>query len=321
MNSSLLINFIVIIVFIVIFYYIYQKQQKSYNKEIKNIKLQNIKSLETANAIHIKHLNESIEQLEASTEERLEVQKQKFQENLNEKDNYINSLYEISMTQSEILTYQLLTEIKQQFITENLIYEPEMIIMNNIFIPYVENQQTLIKQIDHLILHPVGLFIIETKKLKNTIVHGLTKEELGEQEILFDAIFPDVNAQVEQTFMIEPQENTSYANREIKIIKEVSPVLEVNKTTEILTRYLNVKTTFNQAIKPIVYYSNSETETNKLINYSELKEVPLFTNPSEMTHYFRDQITNREHVLEIEEMYEIKSSIEEFSNKKELNIT
>lgn len=321
MNSSLIINFIVIIVLIVIFYYIYQKQQKSYNKELKSIKLQNIKSLETANAIHIKHLNESIEQLEASTEERLEVQKQKYQENLNEKDDYINSLYEISMTQSEILTYQVLTEIKQQFITENLIYEPEMIIMNNVFIPYVENQQTLIKQIDHLILHPVGLFIIETKKLKNTIVHGLTKEELGEQEILFDAIFPDVNAQVEQTFMIEPQENTSYANREIKIIKEVSPVLEVNKTTEILTRYLNVKTTFNQVIKPIVYYSNSETETNKLINYSELKEVPLFTNPSEMTHYFRDQITNREHVLEIEEMYEIKSIIEEFSNKKELNIT
>lgn len=321
MNSSLIINFIVIIVLIVIFYYIYQKQQKSYNKELKSIKLQNIKSLETANAIHIKHLNESIEQLEASTEERLEVQKQKYQENLNEKDDYINSLYEISMTQSEILTYQVLTEIKQQFITENLIYEPEMIIMNNVFIPYVENQQTLIKQIDHLILHPVGLFIIETKKLKNTIVHGLTKEELGEQETLFDAIFPDVNAQVEQTFMIEPQENTSYANREIKIIKEVSPVLEVNKTTEILTRYLNVKTTFNQVIKPIVYYSNSETETNKLINYSELKEVPLFTNPSEMTHYFRDQITNREHVLEIEEMYEIKSIIEEFSNKKELNIT
>lgn len=319
MNSSLLINIIIILGLIILFYYFFQKQQKTYNKEIKNVKLQNIESLETSNDIHIKHLNKTIEQLEAATEEQLKRQEQKYQAYLNEKDKYINNIYKISMSQGEILTFQLLKEIKQQFIAENLIYQPEMIIMNNIFIPSIENGQTSVRQIDHLVILPVGLIIIETKPLKNTIIHGLTKENLDDKGALFEVLFSNENPDVEQTFMIETEKNVHNLHHEIKIISQVSPVIEIKKTTEILTRYLMNKTTFNQSIQPIVYFNNSNSDKNKLINYSKLTEVPLLTDSNDVIHYFKERLKNEDPVIEIEKMYEIKSIIEDFNNGNYFN--
>src|SRR5699024_7720163 len=79
----------------------------------------------------------------------------------------------------------------------------EMLILNNIFIPYLDQQQKTVRQIDHLIVLPTGVFIIETKHLKDIVVHGLKKESLGQYASFFKAIFLNEENNYEKTFVIE----------------------------------------------------------------------------------------------------------------------
>src|SRR5690625_7216805 len=139
MEKSILINVIIILVLALLFYFIYRKQKNSYDQEIKNLKLQIITSLEEANDEHRKYLNETVVQLEAASEEKLEMQEQKYLEDINEKDKYINNLYKMYMKRGEILTYKLLREIKQELILANMINDSDKFIINNIIIIYLNN--------------------------------------------------------------------------------------------------------------------------------------------------------------------------------------
>jgi|GEM_PF-4890486 len=316
MEKSILINVIIILVLALLFYFIYRKQKNSYDQEIKNLKLQIITSLEEANDAHRKYLNETVVQLEAASEEKLEMQEQKYLEDINEKDKYINNLYKMSMSRGEILTYQLLREIKQELILANMINDSEMLILNNIFIPYLDQQQKTVRQIDHLIVLPTGVFIIETKHLKDIVVHGLKKESLGQYASFFKALFPNEENNSEKTFVIEGQSTSSQVQREIKIIDQKNPAIEVKKTAQILTSYLKEKMSFNQLIKPIVYFNYSTSKQNYVLNYSELKDVPIFTEREEVTNYLKDQLTIQERVFEVEDMLEIKLIIDEFNDQK-----
>src|SRR5699024_7666413 len=316
MDKSILINIIIILVLALLLYFIYRNQKNAYTQEIKNLKLQIITSLEEANDSHRKYLNETVVQLEAASEEKLEMQEQKYLEDINEKDKYINNLYKMSMSRGEILTYQLLREIKHELISENIIHDAEMIILNNIFIPYLDNQQKTVRQIDHLIVLPTGVFIIETKHLKDIIIHGLTKESLGQYASFLEALFPNEESNIEKTFVIESQSKLPHSQKEIKIIDQKNPALEVKKTAQILTSYLKEKLEFDQLIKPLVYFNYSESENNRVINYSELKDIPIFTERNEVSHYFKDQLTIHERVFEIEDMLEIKQIIDEFNDQK-----
>lgn len=320
MDNSILINVIIVLVLVIIFYFIYKKQKDASNQEIKNLKLQIITSLEEANDTHRKYLNETVLQLEAASEEKLEAQEQKYLEDINEKDKYINNLYKMSMSRGEILTYQLLREIKQQLISENIIDETEMVIMNNIFIPYVDNQQKTVRQIDHLIVLPTGVFIIETKHWKDVIIHGLTKDSLGKHAALFDALFPNEPDNIEKTFVIESQNKLSHSQREIKLYNQKNPALEVKKSGQILTSYFKERLDFDQLIQPIVYFNYSESEQNRVINYSELKEVPIMTERETVIQYFKDQLTSQNRVFEVDEMLEIESIIDEFNDQKNFDL-
>lgn len=320
MDKSLLINILIVLILVILFYFIYKKQKNSYNQEVKDLKLQNIISLEEVNDSHRSYLNDTVLQLEAANEEKLETQEQKYLEDINEKDKYINNLYKMSMSRGEILTYQLLREIKQELISENIISDPEMIILNNIFIPYLDKQLKTVRQIDHLVILPTGISIIETKHLRNIVIHGLKKENLGEHATLFEALFPNEQANVEKTFVIESEHRLSDSQGEVKIIDQKNPALEVKKTAQILTSYLKEKLEFDQLIKPLVYFNYSKSNKNHVINYSELKDTPIFTERNEMSHYYKDQLTSQERVFEGDEMLQIKLIIDEFNDQKNFDL-
>ena len=314
-DKSILIG-IITLVLVILFLFLFKRQRDSYSQQVKSLKLQIITSLEEANDSQRNYLNETILQLEAASAEKLKVQEQKYLADINEKDKYINNLYKMSMSRGEILTYQLLREIKQELISENIIYESEMMILNNVFIPYLDNQQKTVRQIDHLIILPTGISIIETKHMRDVIIHGLTKESMGKHATLFEALFPNEQTNIEKTFIINSQNKLPYSQREIKIIGQSNPALKVKKTAQILTSYLKEKLTFDQLIKPLVYFNYSQSDKNYVINYSELKDIPIFTERNEVSHHFKDQLTIQERVFEVDEMEQIKLIIDEFNDQK-----
>src|SRR5699024_1319786 len=105
MEKSILINVIIILVLALLFYFIYRKQKNPYDQEIKNPKLPVITAVEEANDGHRENLNEAGEQLEPASEQKLEVQEQKYLEDRNEKAKYSNNLSNMSMSRVAILTY------------------------------------------------------------------------------------------------------------------------------------------------------------------------------------------------------------------------
>src|SRR5690625_4725752 len=120
------------------------------------------------------------------------------------------------MIRVKIITYQLLRVIKQKIILANMIKDSKILILNNIFIPYLDQQQKTVRQIDHLIVLPTGVFIIETKHLKDIVVHGLKKESLGQYASFFKALFPNEENNSEKTFVIEGQSTSSQVQRKIR---------------------------------------------------------------------------------------------------------
>src|SRR5699024_291963 len=161
------------------------------------------------------------------------------------------------------------------------------------FIPYLDQQQKTVRQIDHLIVLPTGVFIIETKHLKDIVVHGLKKESLGQYASFFKALFPNEENNSEKTFVIEGQSTSSQVQREIKkkIKDQKNTAKEMKKTAQILTSYLKEKMSLNQLIKPNVYFNYSTSKQNYVLKYSELKDVPIFTEREEVTNYLKDQLT------------------------------
>src|SRR5699024_8441971 len=97
----------------------------------------------------------------------------------------------------------------------------------------------------------------------------------------------------EKTFVIEGQSTSSQVQREIKIIDQKNPAIEVKKTAQILTSYLKEKMSFNQLIKPIVYFNYSTSKQNYVLNYIELKDVTIFTEREEVTNYLKDKKSTR----------------------------
>src|SRR5699024_11930213 len=115
-----------------------------------------------------------------------------------------------------------------------------------------------------------GVFIIETKHLKDIVVHGLKNESLGHYARFFKALFPNEENNSEKTFVIEGHSTSSHVQREIKIIDQKNPAIEVKKTAQILTSYLKEKMSFNHLIKLVVYCNYSVSNHNYVLNYSEL---------------------------------------------------
>src|SRR5699024_12779162 len=119
---------------------------------------------------------------------------------------------------------------------------------------------------------------------KDIVVHGLKKESLGQYASFFKALFPNEENNSEKTFVIEGQSTSSQVQREIKIIDKKNHAIEVKKTTQILTRYLKEKMSFNQIIKPIVYFNYSTSKQNYDINFNVLKDVYIFTDIRDITN-------------------------------------
>lgn len=312
MDKMWLITISIIIVLGIIFYYIYKNQRTSYTKEIKRLKMETIDRIDQNNNDNRNYLNEIVEQVETSAQSKLEQVEQEFMSIVHEKDKYINKLYKMSVNRGEILTYQLLREIKMELIEDHLIEEEDILILNNIFVPYNNGKSKTVRQIDQLIILPTGVYIIETEHLSDVVVHGLTKEKLGEYAVIFDVMFPEDAKDIEKTFVIIPGDQSSEHSKETRIVSQNNPGIEVRETARILTSYLSKEIKFNQIIKQIVYFNYSESVKNRVLNFSTLENINVFTDRDQVSNYFKNELTSQERVVSREELQTIKSALRKF---------
>ncbi|MEM5840103.1 nuclease-related domain-containing protein [Bacillus sp. LMB3902] len=182
-------------------------------------------------------------------------------------DEYINNLKKYSRNSGEVITHTILTELKEKLISEGKINENEMVIMGNVFVPYEENGETKTRQIDHLVILPSDIYIIETKYWRGTVIHGINRKNAesiaNDFSFVFEQLFPKANSDTEKTIIFMKNSNIdkdSEQKNSINISYYDNPRNQVMDTMYKLRNFLITYNNKFNYVEPIVYFGYPRTK-------------------------------------------------------------
>ncbi|MFE0391418.1 nuclease-related domain-containing protein [Bacillus licheniformis] len=211
-------------------------------------------------------------------------------------DEYINNLKKYSRNSGEVITHTILTELKEKLISEGKINENEMVIMGNVFVPYEENGETKTRQIDHLVILPSDIYIIETKYWRGTVIHGINRKNAesiaNDFSFVFEQLFPKANSDTEKTIIFMKNSNIdkdSEQKNSINISYYDNPRNQVMHTMYKLRNFLITYNNKFNYVEPIVYFGYPEDKENRVIDYST-KDKNRFTSKASLCEYFKNEV-------------------------------
>lgn len=196
----------------------------------------------------------------------------------------------------EIITHNLLNDLKDDFIRNNLLKYDEMIIMPNIFI-LDENKNS--RQLDHLIILPQGLYLIETKHWKGHIVLGMTKDNCGTK---FSFLPKILDSSKEETLVFDKDDSGL-------IVKNYgNPLSQVSDSARILSNYINSELGRTVWINALVFFNYEKKHV--VHDWSTNKKVTRVTSQTELDRFFRNEVTTKNRKYNATEINEIKVNLE-----------
>ncbi|MEH6891979.1 nuclease-related domain-containing protein [Bacillus sp. JJ864] len=223
----------------------------------------------------------------------------KLENSIQEMSEYIKDLHKNSTNAGEIITHQLLKELKKELVEQKIISPSEMYIMPNIFVPYPFNGELRTRQIDHLVLLPTGVYVIETKYWRGKIVHGLTTQTANPFSFIIDAMSKTKqDREKEQTLVFVPsstKDENGIESTTIQVRSYGEPTTKAKRTTKILYDYLTSrhgkKISF---IKPIVYfgYTPNANTIDGIIDLSPDTTVPRLNGSNQLKQFFKDELSS-----------------------------
>ncbi len=292
-----------------------KKQHKIFMEEIERNHSETAATIQEANESH----KTEYEKLESSLYQHYHDEIKRINDNfvqkLNDKDKYIETLQEFSINRGEVETHNLLQELKYELVGEGVITYNEMIIGGNLFVPIWEDGNLYTRQIDHLVLLPTGVYVIETKHWAGTVLHGVTKNNQNDEtlSILLDNMFSSYELKKEQTLVIKKMLNKNRkvdgrSQLELRLLSYGNPAAQVMRTALELRKLLLKENKKSNFVTPIVYYSYSSDEENKVINYSENQNVNVCIEKEELAAFFKNQLAEENTLFtasDLENIYRI----------------
>jgi 2-phospho-L-lactate transferase/gluconeogenesis factor (CofD/UPF0052 family) len=263
------------------------KKEKAKQKEMRNDHYQELAA--------IKELQKaSMETAAATFDEKVTLLSESYKreieklmiENEDIRKNYRN--------QGEIITHQILENFKSDLIRKRIISPDEMIIMPNIFIPEVNGN---IRQIDHIVLYPTGIYVIETKNWKGHIVMGMTRKGSPKFSFLADLL----DSEKEETLIFDKAESGALTLKTYE-----NPIKQVQQTAVILSNYLKSQD-IETWINILVFFNHDEKE---LHDWSDNSIVKRFTNKEELQQFFINELTSQKRIYGAFQLNNIKHLIE-----------
>lgn len=257
-------------------------------------------------------LEQAVKEVFQQTQQEHETAVAKMQENMNELNNYIEEIQKYSRNTGEIITHQILSELKKNWVANGTLSETDMHIIPNVFIPFVSKGQVRTRQIDHLILLPVGIYVVETKYWRGKIVHGLNKTRAKDFSFLLDMI-PN-NKKSTQTLVFIPStssDETGNAVNTIQVRSYGEPTDQASRTAVTLNEYLNALVQWKVPyVTPVVYFGYpNQGNMNGLVDLSKENKVTRFTSAEQLQNFFKQELTKPQKLSAVQ-LQEIKSIVE-----------
>lgn len=182
------------------------------------------------------------------------------------------------------------------FIRNNLLKHDEMIIMPNIFIP---DKYDNTRQLDHLIILPQGLYLIETKHWKGHIVLGMTKDNCGTK---FSFLHKLLDSSKEETLVFNKEDSGLIAKN------YGNPISQVAQSAGILSDYIKEKLDWTGWINALVFFNYEGDQT--VHDWSTDRKVTRITSQTEFDQFFRNEVTTKNRKYNATKINEIKVIIE-----------
>lgn len=187
-----------------------------------------------------------------------------------------------------------------------------MYIIPNVFIPFTYNGKVRTRQIDHLILLPVGIYVVETKYWRGKIIHGLTKKRAKDFSFLLDVI-PNSKKDA-QTLVFIPSQSIDETGKLVNTIQVRSygePTDQASKTAVTLNEYLNTQLSWKVPyITPVVYFGYPNQGNNGLIELANENKVNRFNTADQLQNFFRQELV-KSPKLNTVQLQEIKFIVEQ----------
>jgi Nuclease-related domain len=223
--------------------------------------------------------------------------------------NQINEYRKYSRNFGEVTTHHILEKMREELVTSEVISSiDDIIIMGNVFIPFINQNQDVhshSRQIDHLVISRKGIFVIESKYWKGTILYGLNKKRANEFSFILEAFYPKIKDQDEKTIVFRSPSDAG-ENKEIQVVSYDDPAKQVKSAAWTLNQFLKSKG-INIYCTPIVYFGYQEKNFK---NYSNLNEPLVYDKEKEFINLFSNELTSRKNIEHIN-LEQIKNIIEE----------
>ncbi|MCY7775645.1 nuclease-related domain-containing protein, partial [Bacillus licheniformis] len=161
---------------------------------------------------------------------------------------------------------------------------------------YEENGETKTRQIDHLVILPSDIYIIETKYWRGTVIHGINRKNAesiaNDFSFVFEQLFPKANSDTEKTIIFMKNSNIdkdSEQKNSINISYYDNPRNQVMDTMYKLRNFLITYNNKFNYVEPIVYFGYPEDKENRVIDYST-KDKNRFTSKASLCEYFKNEV-------------------------------
>ncbi|MED0673978.1 nuclease-related domain-containing protein [Aneurinibacillus aneurinilyticus] len=232
---------------------------------------------------------------------------------------YISDVKAYSRNAGEIVTHQVLEGIKAELIEEGCLSSYDMLIIPNVFIPISSKQGLKTRQIDHLVLLPTGIYVIETKYWRGKIIHGLTRENAGEFSFIID-MMAQSSADKEHTIVFVPTKtlDESEGSTSIQVRSYGEPTKQVAHTAYALQSFLSDRLGEEKVgfVTPIVYFGYQQVEEHlkEILDLSK-DSVARFTNQGELKEFFENEM-KKKRVYTLNDLQQICQAIESINYRE-----
>ncbi|AST93017.1 hypothetical protein BC6307_18010 [Sutcliffiella cohnii] len=230
------------------------------------------------------------------------------QEELESSKNYLKYLHNKLQNRGEFITSQIMYEIKESLIRENLINTNDIFILENVYIYNSKKERNNVRQIDHLILIPTGVYVIETKYWRGKIIHGISKEKNKEYLPILESMFPESKKEAEQTIVLTNEEKNK-----VSISSYDNPATQVAKTAIDLKKIIDLNLNKKVLVQGIVYFGYPTDNENYVLNYTSKSDgiyPKIFISKDDIEGFFINELSNRKKVFTNDELARINNIIE-----------
>lgn len=312
---------VIIILLIVIMITQQSKQKKSmefHEKEKSELRFQINQTLNESQKELTATVTQNYNELKKENNHELQRLIKDHDTELTKMKKYIVNLEKFSRNRGEILAHEILMDLKNNFIQEGIINSDEMIIMGNVFIPfrYKDGEDLKSRQIDHLILLPQGIYIIETKYWKGKVLQGISKDNAGKLSIMLDNIFPTIKGNVEKTLVLNPYKQNENNNNEFRVVSYDNPEVQVRHTAARFNSFIKEKCNKNMGVKTMVYFGYPQDKHNYVEVFSKPQEsfpTLICSGQEDLKRTFITEIMNTEKKYNVEDLLIVQDLLNEYN--------